>query len=238
MRQRSKDYALCLRRFQFTHPGRGATAKKAGGYTGIAGFNSRTPGGVRHATTSVAPASTIGFNSRTPGGVRPVSSLGAGDDFGVSIHAPREGCDSSLTGAHTPHAASFNSRTPGGVRLVLIITPMGDRHVSIHAPREGCDHDELCSVIGRSVFQFTHPGRGATINSMAQKLFGVFQFTHPGRGATGSPTTMEIPPSGFNSRTPGGVRHPVGWVNCFAEWFQFTHPGRGATRSLRMPDIL
>ena len=38
---------LLVRRFQFTHPGRGATAAKASTSTTTSGFNSRTPGGVR-----------------------------------------------------------------------------------------------------------------------------------------------------------------------------------------------
>ena len=35
------------------------------------------------------------------------------------------------------------------------------RNISIHAPREGCD-DESVYVICESVFQSTHPVRGAT----------------------------------------------------------------------------
>ena len=34
--------------------------------------------------------------------------------------------------------------------------------VSIHAPREGCDTRHGTSKPGDRVFQFTHPGRGAT----------------------------------------------------------------------------
>ena len=56
-------------------------------------------------------------------------------------------------------------------------------------------------------FQFTHPGRGATIYVYRVGLDEEqFQFTHPGRGAT---STLELPKAsyyGFNSRTPGGVR--------------------------------
>ena len=33
-------------------------------------------------------------------------------------------------------------------------------------------------------FQFTHPGRGATVHGDASCGEGRFQFTHPGRGAT------------------------------------------------------
>ena len=57
----------------------------------------------------------------------------------VSIHAPREGCD--LPFMRDELKAS----------------------VSIHAPREGCDivPDSDYSAVG--MFQFTHPGRGATV---------------------------------------------------------------------------
>ena len=38
---------------------------------------------------------------------------------------------------------------------------------------------------GGTMFQFTHPGRGATsASSEPSKSVIVFQFTHPGRGAT------------------------------------------------------
>ena len=38
----------------------------------------------------------------------------------VSIHAPREGCDLQIDSTKRPRR-SFNSRTPGGVRQVLVI---------------------------------------------------------------------------------------------------------------------
>ena len=78
--------------FQFTHPGRGATA--------------------------ITPKMT--------------------EHEGVSIHAPREGCD--------------------------VATDVGriDEVVSIHAPREGCDKTFDPAKAALEEFQFTHPGRGAT----------------------------------------------------------------------------
>ena len=56
--------------------------------------------------------------------------------------------------------------------------------VSIHAPREGCD--VKLSIVWGVVeeFQFTHPGRGATIILQTTCIAHMFQFTHPGRGAT------------------------------------------------------
>ena len=40
-----------------------------------------------------------GFNSRTPGGVRLCLLEGDRRPLGVSIHAPREGCDSLEVGS-------------------------------------------------------------------------------------------------------------------------------------------
>ena len=58
-----------------------------------------------------------------------------------------------------------------------------------------------------SLFQFTHPVRGATSWSSRVPIEAGFQFTHPVRGATGV------------TATPA------------SKWrmFQFTHPVRGAT---------
>ena len=130
--------AAFVRMFQFTHPGRGATATS-------------TP------TIWLKPC----FNSRTPGGVRPQGREIPYQGYQVSIHAPREGCDRCLA-QPLPKRQSFNSRTPGGVRrLVPLVLPLA------------------------LLFQFTHPGRGAThyTNRKTCQVCG-FQFTHPGRGAT------------------------------------------------------
>ena len=101
------------------------------------------------------------------------------------------------------------------------------------------------------MFQFTHPGRGATGEEGCYQLEhlcfnsrtpgGVrlchrlefawslmFQFTHPGRGATLSALGVEAEVS-FNSRTPGGVRQNLISYIHKLDLFQFTHPGRGAT---------
>ena len=106
----------------------------------------------------------------------------------------------------------FNSRTPGGVRLASSYLVHRSPRVSIHAPREGCDLRGIRPSEMRREFQFTHPGRGATM--MSVHIF---------------PDT-----SCFNSRTPGGVRRLRGCLLPYTSMFQFTHPGRGATdRSLK-----
>ena len=123
----------------------------------------------------------------------------------VSIHAPREGCDSGkldLSG----EGKGFNSRTPRGVRLerlivgrrritfqfthpargatFLCITPPLSRGVSIHAPREGCDPAELLLAVGAKGFNSRTP-RGVRPSS---------------------PLPPPPNPISFNSRTPRGVR--------------------------------
>ena len=83
------------------------------------------------------------------------------------------------------------------------------------------------------------------------KVIFMFQFTHPGRGATKTHRRQAGRTTRFNSRTPGGVRHVRGCdmatynrfnsrtpggvrqsnmsVLGWSRPFQFTHPGRGAT---------
>ena len=171
----------------------------------------------------------ISFNSRTPGGVRHVVRPTKLVISMVSIHAPREGCDYTklsddrvkrfqfthpgrgATSVHTLQTSakrSFNSRTPGGVRPYRTSSLQKKPGVSIHAPREGCDLVPPRFMLSDETFQFTHPGRGATLLSSLVTLLDMqFQFTHPGRGATTCPyTNITDDPE-----------------------FQFTHPGRGAT---------
>ena len=89
--------------FQFTHPGRGATPKRVRERGQTWGFNSRTPGGVRHLLSPTISIKYYCFNSRTPGGVRRAGALTIVHTIDVSIHAPREGCDAPM--ARSPFAA-------------------------------------------------------------------------------------------------------------------------------------
>ena len=125
---------------------------------------------------------------------------------------------------------SFNSRTLGRVRRADYLTYAPVKVVSIHAPWEGCDYDALRIDFQIDVFQFTHPGKGATALSLLRVCCICC----------------------FNSRTPGGVRRrPCPRFDHRSEVsihapregcdrsdfssrivryrFQFTHPGRGAT---------
>ena len=123
--------------------------------------------------------------------------------------------------------------------------------VSIHAPWEGCD---IFLDLGGNkliLFQFTHPGKGATVHAFGGVFSIGFQFTHPGKGATKAQHTdsralrvsihapwegcdsaggaVARPLSSFNSRTLGRVRHLRHLIILLFHLFQFTHPGKGAT---------
>ena len=85
--------AIDSKAFQFTHPGRGATASSSERSNEPSPFQFTHPGrGATQLDLTLAPL------------------------LGVSIHAPREGCDTDTL----------------GVKADLL--------VSIHAPREGCDY--------------------------------------------------------------------------------------------------
>ena len=123
-------------------------------------FNPRTPRGVRRVFAVPAPQPGD-FNPRTPRGVRRIPFCHLYGQIAISIHAPREGCDSVnymrraylvQISIHAPREGcdtttwetrislfNFNPRTPRGVRPRYLDTEDPKPEISIHAPREGCD---------------------------------------------------------------------------------------------------
>ena len=190
-------------------------------------FNSRTPGGVRREKAQVSLASLTRFNSRTPGGVRQYTLLVSVRDFGFNSRTPG-GVRQTIThiirdvkrfNSRTPggvrhHASaitdskiiSFNSRTPGGVRPQGREIPYQGYQVSIHAPREGCDYLQNQLISSQVQFQFTHPGRGATLG-LGKSVPVVSVSIHaPREGCDREGKDPQPLTACFNSRTPGGVR--------------------------------
>ena len=116
----------------------------------------------------------------------------------------------------------------------------GGLDISIHAPHAGCDEtkDDLSAFA--SVFQSTHPMRGATIRYGSLPFPPAFQSTHPMRGATvykvnttvASGISIHAPHAGcdklthavadfrddFNPRTPYGVR-----LRHQSRWYRLRH---------------
>ena len=173
--------------FQFTHPGKGATGDVAPIRPHPICFNSRTLGRVRHNSNSFIRASPA-FQFTHPG-------------KGATFWCDKTATLTAITGS------GFNSRTLGRVRLNTTFWRCLYSVVSIHAPWEGCDLIDTQITKEYFEFQFTHPGKGATLlNPIQISISDKFQFTHPGKGAT------------KHIRTRNG-----------AAQFQFTHPGKGAT---------
>ena len=132
-------------RFQFTHPGRGATGQCFPFRQIGRSFNSRTPGGVRP-RHDANDGRTVRFQFTHPGRGATRSDLTKSvEDYIVSIHAPREGCDQQK-GGDIPAFRGFQFTHPG----------------------RGATINEMLEGLGKVGFQFTHPGRGATIPSSGQ----------------------------------------------------------------------
>ena len=125
----------------------------------------------------------------------------------VSIHAPWEGCDASAFGINISLIVSFNSRTLGRVRLGRYSKLSDDR-----------------------MFQFTHPGKGAT--RPLRTLSGVLYVSihAPWEGCDREWLKFGVATICFNSRTLGRVRRERAIRSILTCKFQFTHPGKGATR--------
>ena len=101
-------------RFQFTHPGKGATGVKVIADSAEPRFNSRTLGRVRLCQRAcVSPFHRFQFTHPGKGATTLNSHNSNSND--VSIHAPWEGCDLADDTTRARH------------------------QVSIHAPWEGCD---------------------------------------------------------------------------------------------------
>ena len=110
------------------------------------------------------------------------------------------------------------------------------------------------------MFQFTHPGRGATSGSVLstdsvtvsihapregcdesalhQAQDKAFQFTHPGRGATCVNKTPLLSACGFNSRTPGGVRRGHPSSNGVYDAVSIHAPREGCDLESRVPETM
>ena len=155
--------------FQFTHPGRGATSFTPREVSIKRRFNSRTPGGVRH-RESMEDLNIRLFQFTHPGRGATRALVSANTAIiDVSIHAPREGCDSGRV-KRLSASDSFNSRTPGGVRLSLQPFPSPCLPVSIHAPREGCDLSVVNMALLDTGFNSRTPGGVRLIASQKRTI--------------------------------------------------------------------
>ena len=80
--------------------------------------------------------------------------------------------------------AGFNSRTLGRVRRDLSVVYELIEPVSIHAPWEGCDLSNRDLLRIRQSFNSRTLGRVRLNPPTPSLIKPLFQFTHPGKGAT------------------------------------------------------
>ena len=153
----------------------------------------------------------------------------------ISIHAPREGCD-SLRRKEPNHPSIFQSTHP--VRGATRPHPAFQHRprISIHAPREGCDPLSPFTIEWGVEFQSTHPVRGATV--VGAVVFGdvLISIHAPREGCDLVPSgaqsrglviSIHAPREGCDPSMPAGTA-PLAK-------FQSTHPVRGATEHARRP---
>ena len=192
--------------FQFTHPGKGATYASPPKTSPSTSFQFTHPGKGATPVVWLLMLRVLCFNSRTLGRVRRVGTQQGKDINYVSIHAPWEGCDFSSLG-YVRIWFCFNSRTLGRVR-----------------------HQRANKASSLQLFQFTHPGKGATTSGFLYTLpIVAFQFTHPGKGAT-SAWLFHCTDKQVSIHAPweGCDGNRLAQLPDFVK-FQFTHPGKGAT---------
>ena len=150
----------CYTKFQFTHPGKGATYDDS-------------PLHIAYE-----------FQFTHPGKGATYASMQCYRMCVVSIHAPWEGCDCLRQGSCTSLLLVSIHAPWEGCDLDEGWFCCRYDEVSIHAPWEGCDTFGALSNLPIATFQFTHPGKGATNQAALQRMREQFQFTHPGKGAT------------------------------------------------------
>ena len=91
-------------------------------------------------------------------------------------------------------------------------------------------HQRANKASSLQLFQFTHPGKGATTSGFLYTLpIVAFQFTHPGKGAT-SAWLFHCTDKQVSIHAPweGCDGNRLAQLPDFVK-FQFTHPGKGAT---------
>ena len=194
---------VLIYRFQFTHPGRGATYLIVSSLCVVLCFNSRTPGGVRR-TFGQSKKRCLPVSIHAPREGCDSAGMLVPCLVRVSIHAPREGCDCIKSCQRIGNKVSIHAPREGCDWRSRAVDAL--YAVSIHAPREGCDPFVSLSILTTLCFNSRTPGGVRRIGRRSCRQF-----------------------SCFNSRTPGGVRPVCGEQLLSILEFQFTHPGRGAT---------
>ena len=148
---------------------------------------------------------------------------------GISIHAPRVGCDSKSVAARNLHEISIHAPRVGCDGILSQGSAIVG--ISIHAPRVGCDLAALVLLGEHTRISIHAPRVGCDVGlALGLQLIGVdFNPRTPcGVRRTSSLHRLEVDDD-FNPRTPWGVRQAVRTVPVATMGFQSTHPVWGAT---------
>ena len=147
--RRRPGKALCTNKlFQSTHPCAGCDHVAPRVLVQQQHFNPRTPCGVRQSAKHSNTQSKVFQSTHPVRGATP-SALSHYICMGISIHAPRAGCDMKCTRStararkisiHAPRAGCDLKHTDVLIRIIGI---------SIHAPRAGCDCVAVIFFSGR-----------------------------------------------------------------------------------------
>ena len=116
--------------------------------------------------------------------------------------------------AYQPERCYFNPRTPRGVRPPTPGALPHSGHFNPRTPR-GVRPTSAWPLTGPSIFQSTHPARGATRGRRGGQAGGTISIHAPREGCDWSSAIGTITPSRFQS----------------------THPARGATGRCRSSDL-
>ena len=119
----------------------------------------------------------------------------------VSIHAPRAGRDSAMSGRRWA-GSSFNPRAPRGTRHGAELSIVNVSGVSIHAPRAGRDFDGLCWTRPPECFNPRAPRGTRPERYAGQATWLWFQSTRPARDATVKAGNRPAGMLGFQSTRP------------------------------------
>ena len=178
---------------------------------------------------------------------------------GISIHAPREGCDWRQPVAFSVRS-DFNPRTPRGVRrsgltrwaisqvfqsthpargaTVLALLREGRPVlISIHAPREGCDFMEVNRILMGLNISIHAPREGCDgTRRRAGTSCSTISIHAPREGCDLLLLTSGPPAPHFNPRTPRGVRPPPSGGGTVRRGISIHAPREGCDQSLGHSD--
>ena len=130
-----------------------------------------------------------------------------GQNFTISIHAPREGCDVHGLVRQGLSAISIHAPREGCDPAALEDSSVVG--ISIHAPREGCDSSRRPTERQGHYFNPRTPRGVRRFTCFHRLTLGGISIHAPREGCDGPSASGGDCDINFNPRTPRGVRHPA-----------------------------